>query len=241
MEELEGEPEERDENLVFGSPSKRYKIREINQFLLLPSVTSLPIESHEKMIVNRHLQNISEDTFKSIKRILRFYRKYYRVYIKYKHIFSALLGFHRSFLDAHVKKQKISSQIYIRDYEKRFSTYIIPTTSIESVDYYQDIVDDIYNVFLTLMIAYLSRMINLGKPFIIPVLPHEDSGDSNTLEQIITRIDYLSWPFVPVTTEISFTEKLRKHIISKMQKDQIVRIRRDIFQYRQKQTSKMRN
>lgn len=156
------------------------------------------------------------------------------MYIKYKHILSALLGFHRSYIDPKINKLKVSSQIYIQDYEKRFSTYMIPTTSIESIDYYQDIIDDIYNVFLTLMIAYLSRMINLGKPYIIPVLPYRDSNESYTLGQIIARINYLSWPFVPVTTEISFTEELSKNIVTKMRKDQIVRIRRDIFDYRQK-------
>ena len=216
---------------------KKYKKKDINQFLLFTDVKLLPIDAGEKMIVNNHMKNIVDDTHKSIRSILRFYRKYYRLYIKYKHILSALLGFHRIYFDIHNKRQKISSQIYIRDYNRGFSTYMIPTTSMECVDYYQDIVEDIFNVFLTLMIAYLSHMINLGKPYIIPILPQEDSDNSGRLEQIISRINYLSWPFVPVNTEISFTKKLSKYIITNMQKEQIVRIRRDIFDYRQKQTS----
>jgi hypothetical protein len=125
------------------------------------------------------------------------------------------------------------SQIFIRDYNKRFYTYIIPTTSIDSVDYYEDVIDDIFNVFLNLIIARLSSLNNLGAPFIIPIYPKEDST-SQKLQGIVSKVNHYPNPFVPIKTEISFTQNLSYKIISKMQKEKIFKLRSDIFNYRQR-------
>ena len=141
---------------------EKLKKRDIGQFLLFPDLEPLSLDSNEKKIVNHHLQKISEDYLSSIKIILRFYGKYYRVYIKYKHIFTALLGFQSNRLDIPRKRVIIGGQIYIRDYNgnsKGFSTYILPNTSIECVEHYQEIIDRIRHVFYLLIYAYLSQMV----------------------------------------------------------------------------------
>jgi hypothetical protein len=65
----------------------------------------------------------------------------------------------------------------------------------------------------------------------------KDTSASERLGSIIAKINYNSNPFVPVDTKISFSENLSADIIAKMRKEQIVKLRRDIFDYKQKQTS----
>lgn len=212
---------------------KRCNKNDIKRMLLFPDITKFTIEGYEKKLVSKHLQNIANDTYLSLKNILRFYRRFYRVYIKYKHIFAAILGTGRERLDFANKNIVYSSQIFIRDYNEGFSTYIIPTTSIDSVDYYEDIIDAIYTVFLNLIIAHLSSLNNLGDPFIIPVYPKGVSS-SEKLQEIVRKVNHYPNPFVPIQTEISFTENLSNRIISKMQKEKIFKLRSDIFNYRQR-------
>jgi hypothetical protein len=180
------------------------KIRDIYRDIRIESLSS---DSHEKKIVNYHLQKIPEDYLPSIKTILRFYGKYYRVYIKYKHIFTALLGFQSSRLDIPRKKVIIGGQIYIRDYNdhgKRFSTYILPNTSIECVEYYQEMIDRIRHVFYILIYAYLSQMVNLGRPFVFPMAPARDASTSEKLQKIFDKVNYSSHPIVNVPIQLSF-------------------------------------
>lgn len=212
------------------------KKKDIPQYLLFPNIKLLSIDKSEKMLLNYHLQQIDNDEYKSIKNIIKFYKKYYRVYIKYKHIFTALLGFYNKRVDTKNKKIIISSQILIRDYNKRFSTYILPTTSIESVDYYQDVIDNILNIFITLIISYLNYMSNLGQPFVIPLLPPKESENSKILQNIIEKINYSSLTFIPMQTNIEFPYDLSMNLITQSRKDKIFKMRSDIFNYRQKQT-----
>jgi hypothetical protein len=154
-----------------------------------------------------------------------------------------LLGFQSSRLDIRRKKVIIGGQVYIRDYDdrkksRRFSTYILPNTSIECVEYYQEIIDRIRHVFYLLIYAYLSQMVNLGQPFILPMVPAENSTAKNKLETII--VNYNSSPIFGIPIQLGFTEKLSAKIIDTMRKEQIFRLRRDIFDYRKKQSNKKR-
>jgi len=205
---------------------------------LFPNIKHLLLNLNEKKFLNSQLHQLTNDAYKSTKNILKFYKKYWRVYIKYKHIFNALLGSYSVKLDTINKKKIVSSQIFIRDYNKRFSTYILPTTTLDSVNYYQDIIDDISNIFHLLVISYLSSMANLGKPFIVPILKQNDFKTSNKLTKIIQQINYYPLPFIPVNTNIVFPEKLSMNIIKKSQKDKIFKMNGDIFDYRQKQIKK---
>lgn len=205
--------------------------------LLFPDITKLSIDRCEKKVVNKHLQNIANDTYVSLKNILRFYAKFYRIYIKYKHIFAAILGTHSTIFDFQNRNIVYRSQIFIRDYTNGFATYIVPTTSIDSVDYYEDIINSIFTVFLNLIIAHLSSLNNLGHPFIIPVYPKEDLA-SQKLQEIVSKVNHYPNPFVPIDTEISFTENLSKKVILKLQKEKIFKLKSDIFNYRQRITQR---
>ncbi len=98
-------------------------IDDISDYLLFKKVDELELNSNDKEFVTKYLNIFSKDIYERVKRIVKFFDNYYRVYIKYKHIFSAIFGIYGIRDD-----RSIESYIYIRDYLKEMpSTYIIGT------------------------------------------------------------------------------------------------------------------
>ena len=121
---------------------------------------------------------------KRIKRICKFYHRYYRVYIKYKHILPAVLGLSGKTYDPNDNKFHIDSNIFIRDYSKhKYDTYIIRANGLESLEYYEAIMEDIKKVFEILLLSRINSILNVGRPFLIPVLDYVDVKYSTTMVQ----------------------------------------------------------
>jgi hypothetical protein len=106
-------------------------------------------EDNDKQFVKEVLSDFADDIHTRIKEITNFHEKYNRVYIKYKHIFSPLIG--TTYKD---KENEISiPRIFIRDMDKDkitknkiISTYILSTDN-ETLDYYEKVANDIYTLF----------------------------------------------------------------------------------------------
>ena len=68
----------------------------VSKYLLLPTTDRLPLPDNDKKFVQETLKDLSEGVGTRINQITRFYDNYYRVYIRYKHIFSAIIGTYQS-------------------------------------------------------------------------------------------------------------------------------------------------
>jgi hypothetical protein len=97
----------------------------IRKYLLLPEVENLSLLDIDKQFVKDTLRSFVTDIYERIKEITSFYENYNRVYIKYKHIFSSLIG-------TIYKDEKDGLEIpriFLRDMNKKKvrSTYILST------------------------------------------------------------------------------------------------------------------
>lgn len=127
----------------------------------------LPISNTEKQFVKGVLKIILTDVQERIKRIIKFYNDYHRVYNKYKHIFTAQIGTYS------IENDIVKPRIFIKDEckdEKGFlqkCTYVLPT-DIETIEYFEKIKNNVLVVFLTLLESHIHSIQNCGKPFLIP-------------------------------------------------------------------------
>ncbi len=62
-------------------------IDDISDYLLFKKVDELELNNNDKEFVTKYLKIFSKDIYERLKRIVKFFDNYYRVYIKYKHIF----------------------------------------------------------------------------------------------------------------------------------------------------------
>jgi hypothetical protein len=134
--------------------------------------------NNDKEFVQYVLNIILTGIHERIKRITTFYKDYTRVYDKYKHIFTPQIG------TCSIEENIMKPRIFIRDQYKRQkitrkATYVVPTT-LETVEYYEKVKDDVSKVFLTLLESHVHIIQNCGKSFLIPdgfFLPNEKKND----------------------------------------------------------------
>jgi hypothetical protein len=74
---------------------KKLKLGNIRAYLLFPKLHDLNLEKEDRELVRQVLRDLAKDIYDRIKKIIRFYRLHYRIYIKYKHIFTAVVGLHQ--------------------------------------------------------------------------------------------------------------------------------------------------
>jgi hypothetical protein len=135
---------------------------DISDYLLFTAVDELQLNIDDREFINERLKTFSDDVYQRIKRIVKFYNNYYRVYVKYKHILSAIIGIYGI-----TNNREITSEIYIRDYKNEPATYVIPV-HLGVLEYYERIKEDIITVFETLIFVYINHLQNIGRPFLIP-------------------------------------------------------------------------
>lgn len=148
----------------------RSKVKsDISDYLLFPNIELLGLTQEKKNLLKNVLDRILVKFDQSMQRILEFYDNYYRVYIKYKHVLTAVIGLHEiNDISDDPSKKVVSSHIYIRDrYKEQFKTHII-ACNVETVTYYEDIVNFIKCVFELLILSYMQYLMNYGKRSIIP-------------------------------------------------------------------------
>ena len=169
-----------------------------------------------------HLKEIK----KRIKRLIRFWTRYYTVYLAYKHKFSALIGGYD------VLGNSIVSFTYVRHNRgKSIHTSVIPC-EIDAIDYYEDIVDDLSSVFRSLIDNFVLYVINCGKPFFpeLPVLPANSlSTESQTkLQELIDKMPFYSTR-IGYALKMELSPRKWKTISSRMKKEFIYESKQDIL------------
>jgi hypothetical protein len=91
-------------------------IEGIAKFLLVHRTDELIIREDKKDFAAQKLDWINSTAYEKIKTILKFYNTYYRVYIKYKHGFSAIIGTYSIVRNSYSDRpDEIKSHIIIRD------------------------------------------------------------------------------------------------------------------------------
>ena len=132
--------------------------KDINSYLLLPKSSDFQFQQEENDLVRSYLNNIVTDMYNKIRNILKFYNRYYRIYIRYKYVLPSILGLYSRTYDIKSNTNIISSFIYIRDNldkkgKNKFNTYIIQATGLDVLTYFEDIADDIDTIFQFLVLS----------------------------------------------------------------------------------------
>ena len=84
------------------------------------------------------------------------------IYIRYKHIFSAIIGTYSN------EQTKKIPRIFIRDRNKKKDYTYVLLSNIETLEYYEKSNDDLTKAFLTLLGCHIHYIQNCGKPFLVP-------------------------------------------------------------------------
>jgi hypothetical protein len=214
---------------------KRLKKNNISSYLLLPDETGLGLNKKEISLVRKNFKNIVARNYNRIKNIVEFYRRYYRVYTKYKHILPAVLGVYRRIYDISKRKNILASDIFVRDYiftkggRKRYHTYILHSTGLEPLNYLEDVMDDLKNVFEILLLSRINSMSNLGESFLIPVYNYIDTEDKVYWDQIIEKVNKIPQILPELKIIININDPLKTKMEKMLAKHSVFKLPRDLF------------
>jgi len=178
------------------------------------------------------LSNFADDIYRRIKEITYFYENYNRVYIKYKHIFSPLIG--TTYKD---EQNEIGiPRIFIRDMQKDkitknkiISTYILSTDN-ETFDYYEKLGNDISSVFLFLLDCHVHSIQNCGRAFLIPDIPFASNDKNNRWQEIVRKVNTYTG-IHPLTLRINVKETISQQMLEALSKDHIFKWDQDILKH----------
>jgi hypothetical protein len=214
---------------------KRLKKNNISSYLLLPDETGLGLNKKEISLVRKNFKNIVARNYNRIKNIVEFYRRYYRVYTKYKHILPAVLGVYRRIYDISKRKNILASDIFVRDYiftkggRKRYHTYILHSIGLEPLNYLEDVMDDLKNVFEILLLSRINSMSNLGESFLIPVYNYIDTEDKVYWDQIIEKVNKIPQILQELKIIININDPLKTKMEKMLAKHSVFKLPRDLF------------
>lgn len=196
----------------------------LSKYLLLPTTDRMPLSDDDKKFVQEALDDLSEGVRTRINEITRFYDNYYRVYIRYKHIFSAVIG---TYSDEQNKK---IPRIFIRDRNKRNDyTYVLPS-NIETLQYYEKLNDDLTKVFLILLECHIHYIQNCGKPFLVPNVFFLAGEKKERWLEIVKRVNSYTG-IQPLTVRINVKEDIRQRMLNAFLTEYIFRWDKDFFEH----------
>ncbi|MGI0013024.1 MAG: hypothetical protein ACREBU_06235, partial [Nitrososphaera sp.] len=197
-------------------------------YLLFPEFDKLPLKKNEIKFVRTIYSSFALQTYACIRRIVRFYGKYSRVYNKYKHGLSAIVGLFQ------LTHPGVRSHIYLRDEARRRSrkksspakqhkkrriiTLVIPT-DLASLEHYQSIVDDINHVFIFLILSHLYNIHRAQRPYLLDEIRVDDSRTEKYAEIVAkvngipTRIEF------KVGFNFIFPDKAKKKMLKVTRRD----------------------
>ena len=139
----------------------------ISEYFLLSNLNKLPLPDNDKKFVEEVLNVLFVESQQRINEIAKFFKNYYKVYIRYKHILSAFIGTYS------VEENKKIPRIFMRDQienkkqnVKKYYTHILPS-NIETLEYYEKLNDHISKMFKLLLACHVHSIQNCGKPFLI--------------------------------------------------------------------------
>jgi hypothetical protein len=219
---------------------RKLKLRDVSSYLLHQNISGL--NGNESKLLQENYRNMRRDILKRIRKILEFHSRYYRVYIKYKHILPVVLGIHHKKYNIGQSFEVSNSFIYIRDFQERkkkpgiisrkrnkFHTYIVLASGLEPLTYYESIMDDIKLVYTLILISYVNHMCNMGKPFVIPITEYVESYQREKLTGIIRKANTLSITSPTLDFRVNIESPLKEKLEDKLPKETIYRLRRDIL------------
>lgn len=205
----------------------------VGQYLLFPEASQLTLTNEEQMLVANAMKAFANDILACISRIISFFDNYYRVYIRYKHVFSALMGNPQITSAPENNRKLVSSHIYIRDIivdrktkqEVSVSTYVLPT-DIESVSFYEDIFNDISKSFGALLSAYLVHLFNCQNPALLGKISLS-GNDVTRWNEIVEKVNFIALDRLVGVFNIHVTFK-KEHYL-RMLKDNIFKSEKDFL------------
>jgi hypothetical protein len=202
----------------------------VSDYLLLPQIEKLPLSDTDKLFVGEVLSNFSKDIFRRLERIIKFYKNYHRVYIKYKHIFSPLIGttYHDLQNGIEIPRIFIRDKKYDKDRNQEIiSTYIISTDNA-TIDYYDTLEDDISIIFSRLLDCYVHSIQNADRPFLIPEV-HIIPAEKKLLWQSIVEKVVTIKAIQPLTLRINVKETVSRQMLEALTTDHIFKRDQDIL------------
>ena len=215
---------------------KGFSLKDIYAYLLLPDVDKLSLADEEKQFVKENLNTLAQDIRQRINTIVNFFTNYNRVYTKYKHIFSAMVGTYA------IEQNQERPRIFARDYHKDKitkkvgrATYVIPST-LYALDYYEKLKDDISTVFLSLLEAHTQSLYNLGKPFLIPDIYLLSPDKKTYWMQISQKVNFSTVGRAEFILKINVGQKYIQSMLNALAKDFIYKIDEDILEHKLNKT-----
>lgn len=103
---------------------------------------------------------------------------------------------------------------------------------LEALDYYEDLVEDLDLVFDAILTSYMHKMLNLGKPFLIPteyILKHASREDIERWWRIIRQVNHVPILLPQLNFDLRFEEKLLRRLNRILPKKYIYKLNKDIY------------
>jgi hypothetical protein len=203
-----------DQNVVWkeiNSYLQNINKQEVIKYLSFPDLAQISaLDQTERKVANDIIDKYTGQILNQIRKIITFHRNYNRVYNKYKHIFSALIGTH------FFENNKIEPILHIRDYHTvskniDISTYVIPSTP-ETLDYYKSLKEDIFNVFTALLSSQIYKMLNCGQIYLIPQIDGISDIEKRQWSEIVNKIKSYSGPIPKLNLRSTVTDPLYRDI-----------------------------
>lgn|SRR5574341_1105660 len=213
---------------------REIRILEMRNYLLFPDIKTLGLSTKEKRFLRFHLQDLAKKTLAITKRIVIFYDRYNRIYVRYKHAFTPLVGLPGKHIDPASGKTSLSSIIYVRDItvdkksrKDKIVTYLLPT-DLGALDYYEGILKDLQVIFSNILSAQLNTLLNKGSRSLFPTGNFDNEQDKQEWERISKKVNFLAVPFYRL--EIRLNVKLTPQQKDRLQRSRILNWKRDILQ-----------
>jgi len=202
---------------------------DIAEYLLFPDVGPMLLGKEEKNLLRIVFERMSTDVYNRIQSIIKFYDNHYRVYIKYKHVLTAIVGLHEIIDDKNDPlKKTVASHIYVRDrYKKEFRTHII-ACNLETVTYYEEITGHIGSIFQLLLISYLHYLMNYGTRVVIPIGTYIKDKEKNQWGSILST-NKVKVLYPNFKTEIKIFGELAHALLNILPKKYIYTKKSDFF------------
>jgi len=168
---------------------------DFSKYLLIDKMLEGDTLGNDKNFIRQKMAEFANDISKRIRNLIKFHHQYNRVYIKFKHTLPAIIGLYDKEYQGIItdglhgvsKQARITSFIFIRDYNKRkINTFVLPLGMPQLV-YFQEIIDDIYKIFNTVLIVYLNSMANSNKDFLVPISDYLNEEEFVRWTQILAK------------------------------------------------------
>jgi len=209
-------------------------LSDMGNYLLYPYFKTLGLSAKEQRFLKFHLVDLSKKSLAIIKRLVIFYDRYGRIYARYKHAFTALVGLPGGHFDAASGRTSLSSIIYVRDItvdkqskKDKIVTYLLPTDLV-ALNYYEDILQDLKVIFSNILSAQLNTLLNKGSRALFPTGDHDNEQDKQEWARIANKVNFLAIPFYRL--QISLNVKLTKQQRKRLQRNGILDWKHDILQ-----------